>query len=48
MSEIILTNTPYDDVFRTMLNDCTSLLIPVMKLKLYTIEENTYKKRIYN
>lgn len=30
MSEIILTNTPYDDVFRTLLNDCTSLLIPVI------------------
>lgn len=23
-------NTPYDDVFRTLLNDCTSLIIPVI------------------
>jgi hypothetical protein len=23
-------NTPYDDVFRTLLNDCTSLIIPVV------------------
>ena len=23
-------NTPYDDVFRTMLNDCSSLIIPVI------------------
>jgi len=25
-----VTNTPYDDVYRTMLNDCRSLLIPVI------------------
>ncbi|MCM1258464.1 MAG: hypothetical protein NC307_11500 [Roseburia sp.] len=25
-----LTNTPYDDVFRTLLNDCSSLIIPVI------------------
>ncbi len=24
------TNTPYDDVFRTLLNDCSSLIIPVV------------------
>lgn len=24
------SNTPYDDVFRTMLNDCSSLIIPVI------------------
>lgn len=30
MSDIELTNTPYDDVFRTMLNDCTSLILPVI------------------
>lgn len=30
MSEIKLTNTPYDDVFRTLLNDCSSLIIPVI------------------
>ncbi|MDO4341077.1 MAG: hypothetical protein Q4C91_23885 [Eubacteriales bacterium] len=25
-----LVNTPYDDVFRTLLNDCTELIIPVV------------------
>lgn len=25
-----LVNTPYDDVFRTMLNDCSSLIIPLI------------------
>lgn len=25
-----LVNTPYDDVFRTLLNDCSSLIIPVI------------------
>ncbi len=25
-----LVNTPYDDVFRTLLNDCPSLIIPVI------------------
>ena len=25
-----IVNTPYDDVFRTMLNDCSSLIIPVI------------------
>ncbi|MDO4309052.1 MAG: hypothetical protein Q4C77_19805 [Eubacteriales bacterium] len=29
MGEII-SGTPYDDVFRTLLNDCTSLIIPVV------------------
>lgn len=24
------TGTPYDDVFRTLLNDCTDLIIPVI------------------
>ena len=24
------SNTPYDDVFRTLLNDCSSLIIPVL------------------
>ena len=23
-------NTPYDDVFRTLLNDCPDLIIPVL------------------
>ncbi len=30
MSEIKKTSTPYDDVFRTLLNDCTSLIIPII------------------
>lgn len=25
-----VTSTPYDDVFRTLLNDCSSLIIPVI------------------
>ena len=25
-----MKNTPYDDVFRTLLNDCSSLIIPVI------------------
>ena len=25
----MLVNTPYDDVFRTLLNDCSSLIIPI-------------------
>ena len=24
------SNTPYDDVFRTLLTDCSSLIIPVV------------------
>lgn len=24
------TATPYDDVYRTLLNDCTSLIIPIV------------------
>lgn len=30
MGEIRLTSTPYDDVFRTLLNDCSNLIIPVI------------------
>lgn len=30
MGEIRITNTPYDDVFRTLLNDCSRLIIPVI------------------
>ncbi len=30
MRGIEKTNTPYDDVFRTLLNDCTRLIIPVI------------------
>ena len=25
-----IVNTPYDDVFRTLLNDCSALIIPVV------------------
>ena len=25
-----MDNTPYDDVFRTLLTDCTELMIPVV------------------
>jgi len=30
MEHVRITNTPYDDVFRTLLNDCTSLVIPLI------------------
>lgn len=30
MKKMNVLNTPYDDVFRTMLNDCSSLIIPVI------------------
>ena len=30
MGEVKITSTPYDDVFRTLLNDCSSLIIPVI------------------
>ncbi|MCI9338393.1 MAG: hypothetical protein HFH93_12825, partial [Lachnospiraceae bacterium] len=30
MEETKRTGTPYDDVFRTLLNDCSSLIIPVI------------------
>lgn len=30
MDNIRITNTPYDDVFRTLLNDCSSLIIPLI------------------
>ena len=30
MSDARITGTPYDDVFRTLLNDCSSLIIPVI------------------
>lgn len=30
MSDVKITGTPYDDVFRTLLNDCSSLIIPVI------------------
>lgn len=30
MNNTRMTATPYDDVFRTLLNDCSSLIIPVI------------------
>ena len=30
METVRITSTPYDDVFRTLLNDCSSLIIPVI------------------
>lgn len=30
MGDVKITSTPYDDVFRTLLNDCSSLIIPVI------------------
>lgn len=30
MAENTGVGTPYDDVFKTLLNDCTSLIIPVV------------------
>ena len=30
MEDIKITNTPYDDVFRTLVNDCSSLIIPMI------------------
>ena len=30
MENARITNTPYDDVFRTLLNDCSSLIIPII------------------
>lgn len=30
MEHVAITSTPYDDVFRTLLNDCTSLMIPLI------------------
>lgn len=42
MGEIRLVSTPYDDVFRTLLNDCRHLIIPVINEvfgEAYTGEE---------
>ena len=30
MEDVRITSTPYDDVFRTLLNDCSPLIIPVI------------------
>lgn len=37
-----MANTPYDDVLRTLLNDCSSLILPVLNAvfwESYTGEE---------
>ena len=42
MENLRITNTPYDDVFRTLLNACTPLIIPVINAVFgehYTGEE---------
>lgn len=42
MGEISQVNTPYDDVFRTLINDCRSFIIPVINEvfgETYTGEE---------
>ena len=31
-----MVNTPYDDVFRTLLTDCTALIIPVVNELFHT------------
>lgn len=31
-----MDNTPYDDVFRTLLTDCTELIIPVVNEIFHT------------
>ena len=30
MADLIYSSTPYDDVFRTLLNDCSKLIIPLI------------------
>lgn len=40
-----MTNTPYDDVFRTLLTDCTELIIPVVNEIFYM--NYTGKEQIY-
>ena len=36
MGEITIVSTPYDDVFRTLLNDCRELVIPVINELFWT------------
>lgn len=43
MSESKNINTPYDDVFRTLLNDCPELIIPVVNEAFKTKHKNTEK-----
>lgn len=33
-----MSNTPYDDVFRTLLNDCSSLALPLRRRSLLTMK----------
>ena len=40
----VITSTPYDDVFRTLLNDCSRLIIPVINEVFHT--SYTGKERI--
>lgn len=47
MGDVKISNTPYDDVFRTLLNDCSSLIIPVIneifgKRKNYFFVKRTF------
>ena len=39
-----MDNTPYDDVFRTLLTDCTELIIPVVNEIFHT--KYTRKEKI--
>ena len=44
-------NTPYDDVFKTLLNDCSSLIIPVINEVFgehYTGKEEILAEQIMN
>jgi hypothetical protein len=40
----MITSTPYDDVFRTLLNDCSSLIIPLIN-EVFS-EHYTEKKKL--
>lgn len=40
MGEITIVSTPYDDVFRTLLNDCRELVIPVINELFWTKYSN--------
>ena len=44
MTKGFVVNTPYDDVFRTMLNDCSSLIIPVINEIFF--ENNSWDEKI--
>lgn len=40
------SSTPYDDVFRTLLNDCSSLMIPVIN-EVFGEHYSGEEKRIF-